>query len=156
MVACHDTTRHFTGVGFFCLGSFVYSLVFVRLAATTEERLEMVHAIMEAFLLMSVAALVVSFVSLWAEEERDGKHDRGSGNSQVQNAYIVEHVAYIVHVLFYACFFLYHTQDIETIPGGHVGEGYEETDADVEGMPMVCRPLIFQERLPVILETARR
>ena len=134
----------------------MYSLAFVRLAATTEERLEMVHAIMEAFLLMSVAALVVSFVSLWAEEERDGKHDRGSSSSQVQNAYIVEHAAYIVHLLFYASFFLYHTPDIDNIPGGHVGEGYEETDPDVEGTPMVCRPLIFQERLPVILEKVKR
>ncbi len=152
----HDNTRHFIGVGFFCLGSVVYSLAFVRLAATTEERLEMVHAVMEAFLLLSVAALVVSFVSLWAEEERDGKHSGGLNSRQVQNAYIVEHTAYIVHLVFYASFFLYHTPDIEKIPGRHVGEGYEDPDAELEGMPMVCHPLIFQERLPVIMEVVQR
>jgi hypothetical protein len=145
---CEDDASHFSWVGVFCLGSLIYSLAFVRLAATTEDRLEMVHAIMEGFLLLAVVILVIAFVSLWVEEERAGKH----GGSGVQTAYVVEHTAYTVQLLFYAGFFLYHTPDPFRVPGAYVGEAYEDRDGERDGVPMVCRPLIFQERLPVILE----
>ena len=146
-----DTATHFTFVGVFCMGSLLYSLAFVRLAATTEDHLEMVHTFMEAFLLLTVVILVVSFVTLWVEEERAGMHGGAGG---VQQAYIVEHAAYIVQLVFYAGFFLFHTPDRNRVPGRFVGEGYAEGDREFEGggVPMVCRPLIFQERLPVIQE----
>lgn len=133
------------------MGSFLYSLAFVRLAATTEDQLEMLHASMEGCLLLAVVVLVISFVALWMEEDMAGDHKGGLAASEVQHAYIVEHAAYIVQLVFYAGFFLYHTPDPRRLPGRFVGEVYEQ-EFERDGVAMVCRPLILQERLPVILE----
>ena len=150
-----DNTRHFIGVGLFCLGSFAYSFAFVRLARTGEDKMELLHANMEGFLLLAVVALVISFVTLWVEEENDGRHSGAEGVG-AQHAYIVEHAAYVVHLLFYSFFFLYHSPDTHKVPGRYVvgGEYYHddsfapsETSSSMQdhqhGMiPMVCRPLM--------------
>lgn len=133
------------------MGSFLYSLAFVRLAATTEDHLEMVHASMEGCLLLAVVVLVISFVTLWMEEDMAGDHKGGGAAGGIQHAYIVEHAAYIVQLVFYAGFFLYHTPDPRRLPGRFVGEEYDQ-GFECDGVAMVCRPLILQERLPVILE----
>lgn len=106
LVKHKDNTNHFTGVGLFCLGSFLYSLGFLELAGRTHEHLRRVHQALRWFLLLSTLALVVVFVLLWAIEETSGAH---AGKGGPQTAYIFEHVAYITQILFYATFFLYHS-----------------------------------------------
>ena len=151
LVENKENFHHFIGVGVFCLGSFTYSLAFVRLAGTSEDGKELLHAIMELFLLLGVVVLVVSFVLLWFEEENDGRHS-SAGSYKTQTAYIVEHTAYVVHLVFYMLFFLYHSPDPnKRTDGGYIGGEDYEADG---GVPMICRPLIFQERLPVIIEVA--
>lgn len=153
-----DNARHFTGVGLFCAGSLTYSIAFLR-AARKDERAE-AHAWvrdgLEWCLLGAVVALVVAFVTLWAQEETQGLH----GTDRVQNAYIVEHAAYLAHLLFYAVFFYYHTPDpdksVKCKDGGGGNNDYDrEHDRGEDGVPMVCRPLLmpYHERLPVIFET---
>ena len=144
-----DNASHFLGVGIFCVGSFSYSFAFVRLARTGQDRNELLHATMEMFLLLAVVALVIAFVTLWIEEENAGKH---AGAPGPQNAYIVEHTAYIVHLLFYTFFFLYHSPDRRKEAGRYVigGEYYHDdsfspSEPPLErcsGVPMVCRPLL--------------
>ena len=141
-----DNARHFAGVGVFCAGSFVYSVAFIRLAATNPyDGQETVRTVLEAFLLCSGCVLVIAFMALWMEEEDSGMH--GGHDTRTQHAYIVEHMAYLVHLLFTTVFFLYHSPDPSK---GMHDDNCEEYQDEV---PMVCRPLIFQERLPVIMET---
>ena len=148
-----DNARHFTGVGLFCAGSLTYSIAFLR-AARKDERAE-AHAWvrdgLEWCLLGAVVALVVAFVGLWAQEESQGLH----GTDRVQNAYIVEHAAYVAHLLFYAVFFYYHTPDPDkSVKFSSSAEYHHEEHED--GVAMVCRPLLMpysSERLPVIFET---
>jgi hypothetical protein len=153
LVVHKDNTHHFTGVALFCFGAFAYSLAFVRLAGTSENSKEMLHAIMEFVLLMGVVLLVVAFVSLWFEEEDAGRHKASHDSSKGElSAYIVEHAAYIGHLGFYAFFFLYHSPDWgkPAITKGVVGESYYYDQHDMreakDGIPMVCHPLITQER----------
>jgi hypothetical protein len=163
LVTHKDNTHHFTGVGLFCFGAFAYSLAFVRLAATSEDCKELLHAIMEAVLLLGVVLLVIAFVGLWFEEEDDGRHNDGShdGDQKKQlSAYIVEHAAYIGHLCFYAFFFLYHSPDVgKPVDGkGAVGESYHYYDQhDIrearDGVPMVCRPLILMHPQDRVLHT---
>jgi uncharacterized membrane protein len=138
-----DNTRHFSGVAVFCVGSFTYSFALVRLARTSRDNKERLHAIMEGFLLFAVVALVVSFVTLWVKEEYSGQHTPSGSQNSVQHAYIVEHTAYAVHLVFYTFFFLYHSPNRDK---------YVPTGNEKNIIPMECRPLIFQERLPVIME----
>jgi len=153
VLATHrEMVGHFVGVGMFTIGSFAYSMIFVRLAAThaRDAEGELVRTVLEAFLLMSTLALFTSFVVLWV----DGEIDDGHGRNQ---AYVVEHAAYLTHLLFYTVFFLYHSPDPEKVyysnQGGESGY-YGETGRDV---PMVCRPLILSPgcRLPVIMEVGQ-
>jgi hypothetical protein len=154
-----DNARHFTGVGLFCAGSLTYSIEFLRVARrdkradTTEHA--MVRDVLEWCLLGATVVLVIAFVTLWAQEETTGMH----GTDHVQNAYIVEHAAYLAHLLFYAVFFYYHTLDPDK-PVTCKGFEYErEEDRGADGVPMVCRPLLLMpyqgERLPVIFETVQ-
>lgn len=101
-----DNTNHFGGVALFCLGSLIYSLAFLRLAGKTHEHLRGVHQALRWFLLLTTLALAGTFVILWIVEENSGQHAKPGGT---RNAYIVEHVAYITQILFYATFILYHT-----------------------------------------------
>lgn len=139
-----ENTQHFLGVGIFCAGSFGYSLALVRLAATSDDDRELLHACLEGFLLLCVVVLVLSFVGLWIEEENDGRHAR---NTPDQSAYIVEHAAYIVQVVFYALFFLYHSPNPNKRTDGY-SIGTEEYEPGT--VPMVCRPLIPEDRRVVL------
>jgi len=149
-----DNTQHFIGVGVFCAGSFAYSMALVRLAATSTDDKELLHACMDGTLLLCVVMLVVSFVLLWVEEEQSGLHN-GSGGGGItkenripQSAYLVEHGAYIAQVVFYMLFFLYHSPNkINDMDGYIGGEEYE----GVSGTPMVCRPLIPSERILTVI-----
>lgn len=129
----------------FCAGSSTYSISLLRLAGGREKHLAKVHLAMEICLFVSTVALVLAFVILWAIEETNGQHlqhvgENNSGDGDnVQNAYIVEHTAYIVFLLFYATFFLFHTPDPMEPPG--LREAYVEEHAmDPESVCM--RPLM--------------
>ena len=120
----------------------LYSISLIRLASspgTQHEHLHNVHVAMEAFLLLSSGILCISFVALWFSEESNGQHDKGYNGPQ--NAYIVEHITYVTHVLFYATFFLYHSPDI-TKPA-ELGVSHETEDGYyVNNNSSVRRPLI--------------
>lgn len=150
LVRHRENTQHFIGVGIFCVGSFWYSLALVRLAATSEDDKELLHACMDGFLLLCVVVLVISFVALWVQEEQDGWHsvtDKNT-NEPKQSAYIVEHAAYIVQVVFYAFFFLYHSPNPWKVTDGSYSIGTEEYEPGA--VPMVCRPLIPDDRRVVL------
>lgn len=144
-----DNANHFTGVGLFCLGSFLYSLGFLELAGRTHEHLRRVHQALRWFLLLSTLALVVVFVVLWAIEEANGAH---KGNGGAQNAYIFEHVAYITQILFYATFFLYHSPklppDYTLDPAGQ-DDREDGTRLLARPIAVPINPLLNQTRAPV-------
>ena len=121
LVKHQDNANHFAGVALFCLGSFVYSMAFLRLAGKTHEHLRRVHQALGWFLLLTTLALVTTFVILWAVEENNGQH---AGRGGKRNAYIIEHVAYITQVLFYATFILYHTPNPDR--PAHISGAYDE------------------------------
>lgn len=136
-----DNANHFTGVGLFCLGSLMYSMAFLELVGRTHEHLRQLHQALRWFLLLSTLVLVIAFVILWAIEENNGQHLR---QDEGRNAYIVEHVAYITHILFYATFFLYHTPDPNK--PSRESSTYEEEEhlAGQDGIntPLVCMTLL--------------
>jgi hypothetical protein len=145
LVLHKDTPNHFLGVGLFCGGSSLYSISFLLLAGRTHQHLRALHNALLAFLLLSTCALALAFIVLWRDEEAKGQHTASGGS---QNAYIVEHVAYITHVLFYATFFLYHTPDINVSP--HVFSPYESDslmpgkgeEQDEDGVESGAYPLL--------------
>lgn len=174
LIMHHDNVGHFSGVGVFCAGSFLYSIALVRLAATNpndKAELERVRTVLESFLILAVVVLVIAFVALWMEEQDAAEaHD-----AHVRQAYIVEHCAYLAHLVFYIVFFLYHSPDPTRSPKAYhhsqyyfeesgmemdeesssgPGDSNHNTNKQGGGVPMQCRPLIFnpKERLPVILE----
>ena len=135
-MAHQDNVNHFTGVALFCLGSFMYSLAFLELVGRTHEHLRQLHQALRWFLLISTVILVITFVTLWVIEENNHQHTR--------NAYIVEHLAYITHIMFYATFFLYHTPDPNKLV--RVTSTYEEEEHlhKQEGTrtPLVCMTVL--------------
>lgn len=136
-----DNLNHFIGVFLFCAGSTTYSISLLRLAGGREKHLAKIHLGMEIGLFVSTVGLVLAFVILWAIEEGKGQHlsHVGEDEDNVQSAYIVEHASYIVFLLFYATFFLFHTPDPMEPPG--LRELYvEEHVTDPEGVCM--RPLM--------------
>ena len=110
LAAHKENVPHFTGVFLFCLGSFSYALVMLRLCKESHPHLSQQHFWLETFIFVSSGILVITFVTLWVLEELDHKHDIGSSD-RTQQAYIVEHCAYVSNLLFYAGFFLFHTPD---------------------------------------------
>jgi heme/copper-type cytochrome/quinol oxidase subunit 2 len=101
-----------------------------------------IHLAMEIGLFLSTVVLVLAFVTTWAIEENNGQHLSHNEDSQL-NAYIVEHAAYIVFLLFYATFFVFHTPDPREPPG--LREAYvEEHTMDPECVSM--RPLMHPSR----------
>jgi hypothetical protein len=104
-----DNANHFSGVFAFCLGTFLYSIAILRLADLTHQHLWQIHTILEIFLIFSSGTLLVSFLILWVMEENAGKHS--AYVNQDQNAYIVEHCAYLAHLLFFTAFLAFHTPD---------------------------------------------
>lgn len=137
-----DLARHFLGVVVFCIGSGLYSITLLRLAGERDKSLAKVHQALEIFLLASSVCLFLAFGVVWAIEEMNGQHVRelGEPDDDGQKAYIVEHVAYMVFLLFYATFFLFHTPNPEEPPG--LRQIYTEEYAhDPEGVAM--KPLLL-------------
>lgn len=138
-----DNWNHFTGVFLFCLGSSVYCISLLRLAGEREKSLAQIHLAMEIGLFLSTVVLVLAFVTTWAIEETNGQHDGKNEEDNQLSAYIVEHAAYIVFLLFYATFFVFHTPDPREPPG--LREAYvEEHTMDPECVSM--RPLMHPSR----------
>ncbi len=134
--------NHFTGVFLFCAGSAIYSISLLRLAGETEKSQAQIHLVMEIGLFLSSVALVLAFVTVWAIEENNGDHGLHAGERR-ESAYIVEHAAYVVFLLFYATFFVFHTPDPLEPPG--LREVYvEEHIMDPECVSM--RPLMHPSR----------
>ena len=130
----------------FGVGSSLYSLSLLRLAGEREKELAKVHWGLEIFLFASSACLVLAFGFVWALEETRGDHVRHMGEYKEpqQQAYIVEHVAYMVFLLFYATFFLFHTPNPLEPPGlRHIYT--EEYTSDPEGVAM--KPLLHPIRV---------
>ncbi len=118
----------------------------LRLAGGREKHLAKIHLAMEVGLFVSTVGLVLAFVTVWIIEETHGGHHIqhvGEGEDGPQSAYIVEHAAYMVFLLFYATFFVFHTPDPLEPPG--LREAYvEEHATDPEGTSMkpLLRPVI--------------
>lgn len=132
-----DNTEHFKGVFVFCLGSATYSVAILRLAGTTHKHLEQIHQALEVFLLASSALLLLAFVWLWVMEETSGKHNKTAiEGDDTQSAYIVEHMAYMTHLLFYGTFFSFHTPD-PLKPPMIYGTFEDERGLDPSGIAMM-------------------
>lgn len=141
LVLHKDIANHFAGVVVFCIGSALYSITLLRLAGKRDQSLARVHQGLEIFLFVSSVCLFLAFGVVWAIEETHGQHVRhmGEPEDEDQNAYIVEHVAYMIFLLFYATFFLFHTPNPMEPPG--LRELYTEEYAhDPEGVAM--KPLL--------------
>jgi heme/copper-type cytochrome/quinol oxidase subunit 2 len=137
-----DNMNHFAGVFLFCAGSTIYCTSLLRLAGEREKSQAQIHLVMEVGLFLSTVVLVLAFVTVWAIEETNGEHGSHTGENQ-ESAYIVEHAAYIVFLLFYATFFVFHTPDPWEPPG--LREAYvEEHSMDPECVSM--RPLMHPSR----------
>ena len=128
------------------MGSSVYCISLLRLAGEREKSLAQIHLAMEIGLFLSTVVLVLAFVTTWAIEENNGQHLSHVGENEEDNqlnAYIVEHAAYIVFLLFYSTFFVFHTPDPREPPG--LREAYvEEHTMDPECVSM--RPLMHPSR----------
>jgi len=149
-----DNLNHFSGVFLFCAGSASYSISLLRLAGDREKVLARARLAMEIFLFVSSVALVIAFITLWAIEENHGEHIRYTGgltpdgepvrhmgeleSDETEHAYIVEHVAYIVFLLFYTAFFALHTPDPTEPPG--LREMYAEEEMNMGHV--VMKPLL--------------
>lgn len=147
-----DNANHFTGVGIFCVGSLLYSSVFIRLAWISHWHLRNLHQALMIFLLSSTVVLVISFVSIWADEQEKGEHEGtvDGGGYPGLKAYIVEHAAYITHLLFYLGFFSFHSPNPNFSPLLCSEYEAEMSLTDEPGVDAsACQPLI---RLPTIAE----
>jgi hypothetical protein len=153
LVLHKDNANHFTGVGIFCVGSVVYSSVFIRLAWISHWHLRNLHQALMIFLLSSTVVLVISFVSIWADEQEKGEHGEilYDGEDPRLKAYIVEHAAYITHLLFYLGFFSFHNPNpnISPLMCGEYEAEMSLADDPYSQDVSACQPLI---RLPTIAE----
>lgn len=131
-----DNAEHFKGVFLFCIGSATYSIALLRLAGTTHKHLDQIHLALEVFLLASSALLLLAFVALWVMEEDSGKHQHPVEGDDKQSAYIVEHTAYMTHLLFYGTFFSFHTPDPLKPPRVY-GTFEDERGQDPSGIAMM-------------------
>ena len=145
LITHKDSFNHFTGVTLFCVGSALYSLAILALARHTHEHLHAVHNALLVFLLVTTCILVVAFAITWQDEENSGVHTSNGGSP---NAYIVEHVAYITHVLFYGAFFLFHSPDPYKKPIPFSSGTQEDEMLFLSDLPDVCRPLVPPISLP--------
>lgn len=140
LIANRDNTSHFSGVFVFCLGSFFYSIALIRLACTTHEHLWQLHYALELFLFITTACLLVAFIVLWLLEENSGMH-KPKQIADTQTAYIVEHCAYLAHLLFYTAFFTFHTPDpLKDNP--QVAGIYEAEGVELVGITSTLSPLM--------------
>jgi len=134
LVLHQENRAHFAGVFVFCVGTFVYSLALLFLCEESHPHLAQLHFWLEILLFGATTMLVFAFGVVWFAEEQAQKHVKkldSNGRAYEnpdQTAYIVEHFAYIAFILFYACFFLFHTPDWEQKPF---------VDSEVEMSPLV-------------------
>jgi phosphatidylserine synthase len=101
LVTHSDSDNHYLGVGIFCVGSFVYSFVLLRLAHSEDPQYHHIYTIMEILLVVVSGVLVISYITAWALKD--------------PSDYISEHMAYVAHLLFFLLFFAFHTPD-PTVP----------------------------------------
>ena len=125
----------------FCFGSALYSVSLLVLAGITHKHLAQVHQGLGIFLLISSGILLLAFIWLWLVEEINGKH---GVNEDTKNAYIVEHCAYLIHLLFLTTFFLFHSPDA-TKPAEIYAEIEAELAYDPEGVALkpLLRPVVL-------------
>lgn len=146
LVAHKDNANHFGGVGVFCVGSFLYSVAFIRISALFEKHLRHLQIGLELFLLVSTVVLVIAFVALWFGEEREIRDGKGT-EEFTRTAYIVEHAAYIAHLVFYGVFFAYNSPDLFKEKPER-GYGIMDYIYDTDGGVETCKPLIQMRVLP--------
>ena len=111
----------------------------------SHQHLANVHLGLEIFLFVSAVALVLAFVTIWVIEETGGKHSlqhvgNDTSSDNTQQAYIVEHAAYIAQLLFYMIFFLFHSPDPLKLPhvsGVYDGEAYAQDHGGVAMRPLL-------------------
>jgi hypothetical protein len=139
LIVHQDSFNHFMGVAIFCAGSVLYSVAILFLARHTHVHLRDVHNALLAFLLVTTCALVVAFAITWHDEENRGVHTPNGGSP---NAYIIEHVAYITHVLFFGVFFLFHSPDPYKEPRVFSSATQDEEMVFLGDLQDVCRPLV--------------
>ena len=141
LVLHKNNMDHFFGVTLFTVGSSLYSLALLRLAGIFEKQLAFLRWCMEIFLMVSTAALMLAFVIIWAMEESDGRHVKHMGELEGsgRTAYIVEHAAYMSHLVFYVTFFLFHTPNPLEPPGLAAAYNEEYTS---EPRATTMRPLL--------------
>jgi hypothetical protein len=134
---------HFSGVALFVAGSALYSVSLLHFAGIYEyeKQLAVLRWCLQLFLVISTFSLMLAFVVLWILEEGSGKHGQevGDRGDDAQIAFLVEHVAYISHLLFYVLFFMFHTPN----PMREVGLTvvYEEEHASDKNS-FAMRPLL--------------
>lgn len=119
LVYNEEINAHFVGVFIFCLGTFIYSVVMLRLCQESHPHLAQLHFGLELFLFLTSGMLVVAFAIVWFNEEINNQHKKKIDSETMiayddpnQAAFIIEHCAYISFILFYAGFFLFHTPDM--------------------------------------------
>jgi len=93
-VTNHDDFQHINGVIVYCFFSGLYSVCLIRLVRDYYEVYNHVHDILEFTLLGLTLAGIPTFAWLWHEG--------------FPEAYIPEHIAYAMFLLFMIVFFWYH------------------------------------------------
>lgn len=97
LVTHTDSENHNLGVGIFCVGSFVYSFILLRIAKLGDPGYAHIYTSVEILLFVASGVLVITYITSWALND--------------PSDYISEHMAYVAHLLFFILFFLYHTPD---------------------------------------------
>ncbi len=120
-----DDWNHYSGVGLFSLGTFLYDLAMIQLARVSDPHLRSVHDSLAVTLYVISAALGALFLALWAV-----------GN---ERAYIVEHMVYLNQVMFHGWFFLFHSPDPARAIEHY--DDYAEPAVKYSGAEP-CRPLL--------------
>jgi hypothetical protein len=154
LVANREMAWHFTGVGVFCCGSFVYSCIFLVLGSSSHRHLHTLHLWLMIFLLVTTGGLVLSFVALWAIEENTGQH---AITTVERKAYLVEHAAYMAHLLFYLGFISFHSPGLDSDSLKACVYYEAEMMARGDEAAAVCQPLVHMDtnssrRLQPIIE----
>lgn len=134
--------NHFSGVVVFCVGSFLYSIAFIRISALFEKHLRHLQVGLELFMLISTLVLVIAFVALWFREEKEIHEAKGVEREITRTAYAVEHAAYIAHLVFYGIFFTYNSPDpFKEKP--ERGYGLMDYPYDADDAADTCKPLLI-------------
>jgi hypothetical protein len=134
LISFHEDAWHLSGVGVFCLGTFMYSLAMIKLSAREHTHLRQLYQGFEYALYAGSILCVPTFATLWFMNE--------------PSAYIPEHLAYIFFLGFYMVFFTYHSPDPNKLA---------TTMGDCDGadgrIPSQCRPLLAMDRPGMVIMT---